>query len=168
MQETNNLVAGSIWRPRYQLAESAEGMNMDMDMGTGVQSTQAEAVQLPAEDTTGKLRPNATPVGWFSDRRRIPAHSGIEVTRFHVWQDLAAGVDRDLAPLHATITFELSNEWYSSLSKPNGVIRIENMKDEDVIEAGLMIHQANFGLESSQLVLERQLQFVMSPTPLYR
>ena len=136
-------------------------------LAASVQGNQIESVHSPAESEAGKSRRNASPVGWFSDRRRIPAHSGIQVARFQVWQDLSSSAEGVVAPLHAAITLELSNEWYLGLSRPNGVIRIENVRRGEIIEAGLTIHQANYSLESAQSAHKRQLQFVMSPTPPY-
>src|SRR5205085_9523935 len=131
---------------RYKFAEAAESVP------TGVQDAQAEALHGPAKERVGKPGLTVTPVGWFSDRKRIPPHSGIRVARFQVWQELSAGPEGDvapLAPLHATIMFELSNEWFAGLSRPNGAIRLQNPKCAEIIEAGLMLHHASYDLESA-------------------
>lgn len=145
------------WQYRSKYSAATGGMSGDVPGG------HVEVINYASDAKAVKL-----PIGWFSDRKRIAAHSGIRVARFHVWQDLTALVDGNLAPLHATIRLELSNEWYTSLSRLNGIVRIMSAASEDVIEAGLIVHEANFGLASSQPTLERQLQFVMSPTPPHR
>jgi hypothetical protein len=97
---------------------------------------------------------------------RRSSHSGIQVVRFHVWQDLTSGVGDGAAPLHATVTFDMTSEWYASLQNPCGTIKIEGLKGEGLIQAKLLINQAHYGLGLSQPG-SRQLQFVMSPTPMY-
>jgi hypothetical protein len=99
-----------------------------------------------------------------SGRRII--QSGIQVVRFHVWQDLTSGVEDGVAPLHATVTFDMTYEWYACLSNPCGTIKIEGLHSEGFIQAKLMINQAHYGLGLSQPG-SRQIQFVMSPTPMY-
>ncbi len=153
------MVAGISSPLRYKLAETSEGL------ANSIQAIQSEVTHYPAKERVGKSTLNANPVGWFSDRRRIPANSGICVARFQVWQDISACAGAKVASLHATVMFELSKEWYSSLSKRSGVIRIENAKHETIIEAELMVHQANYGLECA---VRRKLQLTMSPTPLYK
>lgn len=98
--------------------------------------------------------------------RRESAHSSIQVVRFHVWQDLTAQVDDGLAPLHATVTVEMANELYASLSKPGGSIKIETLRTREVLEARLLVYQAHYGLGLGKPG-SKQLQFMMSPTPLY-
>ena len=93
------------------------------------------------------------------------SHQGIQVVRFHVWQDLTAELDDGMAPLHATLTLEMTNEWYQSLSKPGGTIRIETLQDADVVEAKLLVYQAHYGLGLGQPG-SKQMQFMMSPSPL--
>jgi hypothetical protein len=56
--------------------------------------------------------------------------------------------------------------WYACLSNPGGVIKIEGLPGGGSIEAKLMINQAHYGLGLSQPGA-RQIQFVMSPTPMY-
>jgi len=97
--------------------------------------------------------------------RRGSVQSGIQVVRFHVWQDLTAEIDDGLAPLHATVTLEMTNEWYANLSKPGGSIKIETARSAEIIEAKLLVYQAHYGLGLGQPG-SKQLQFMMSPTPL--
>lgn len=151
-------MVASISPLRHKLTEAAEGLAISG------QEAPADMVDCPTKARPSRPGLHVTTVGWFSDRKRIPAHSGIRVARFQVWQELLAGVECDLAPLHATVTLELSNEWCSGLSRPNGVISIENSRSEDMLEAGLMLHHASYGLESAHPAITRQLQFVMSPT----
>jgi hypothetical protein len=155
-------LVASISSVQYDLSEAVQSL------AAGVEGAQANEVYRADKGKAAKVHSSAAPVGWFSNRRRIPAHGGLRVARFHVWQDLPASVENDVALLHAAITFELSNEWYSGLSRPNGVIKIENMRTGAIIEARLMIHQASYGIESARSVLKRQLQFVMLPTSVYK
>jgi hypothetical protein len=113
----------------------------------------------PGQDTV--------PIGWFGNRERIRPGNGIQVIRFQVWQDLSGPCKGNVAPLHATVTFEMSNEWYSSLTTPDGIIRIELAEGNEVIEARLVLHQAHHDLDPAQLKSNRRLQFVVSPTPLH-
>jgi hypothetical protein len=93
----------------------------------------------------------------------LRAPKGIQVVRFHVWQDLTVGAEKDSAPLHVTVTFEMANEWYAALSQPDGRIRIQGLRGNETIQANLVVHQAHYGLGLTQPG-SRQLQFVMSPT----
>jgi hypothetical protein len=94
---------------------------------------------------------------------RLRAPKGIQVVRFHVWQDLTVGSEKDAVPLHVTITFEMTNEWYEALSQPNGTIRLQGVKPNETMQGTLLLHQAHYGLGLIQPG-SRQLQFVMSPT----
>ena len=100
------------------------------------------------------------------EKKRLSVRDGLQIIRFHVWQDLSASENEDVAPLHATVTVEMTNEWYLNLSKPGGVVRIDGLDGGGSIEAKLVIHQAHYGLGLGQPG-SRQLQFVMSPTPMY-
>jgi hypothetical protein len=91
------------------------------------------------------------------------APKGIRVVRFHVWQDLTVGAEKDAAPLHVTVTLEMTNEWYAALDQPNGYIKLQGLRDIETVQAMLVIHQAHYGLGLTQPG-SRQLQFVMSPT----
>lgn len=95
-----------------------------------------------------------------------PSHSGIQVVRFHVWQDLTAGTGDGVAPLHATVTFDMTPEWYEKLNNPCGTIKIEGLRGEGLVQAKLLINQAHYGLGLTQPG-SRQIQFVMSPAPMY-
>jgi hypothetical protein len=99
------------------------------------------------------------------DHNRLSARSGLQVVRFHVWQDLT-GVEGDVAPLHATVTLEMTSEWYSKLSKPDGSIKIDGVNGMGIVQARLLMYQAHYGLGLLQPGT-RQMQFVMSPTPMY-
>jgi hypothetical protein len=59
----------------------------------------------------------------------------------------------------------MSNEWYSSLTTPDGIIRIEIADSHEVIEGKLVLHHAHYDLDPAQLGSKRKLQFVLSPTP---
>src|SRR5207237_6505076 len=98
------------------------------------------------------------------DPRRVEPYQGLRVVRFHIWQDLTHELSDGVAPLHATLTLEMAGEWYTNLSKP-GAIRIEGLRDTPVVEGALLVHQAHYGLGLTQPG-SRQMQFVMSPTPL--
>jgi hypothetical protein len=103
------------------------------------------------------------PMGAAGKRSRLRAPKGIQVVRFHVWQDLTVGAERDAVPLHVTVTFEMTNEWSAALSQPNGIIRLHGVRANEVTQATLLLHQAHYGLGLTQPG-SRQLQFVMSPT----
>jgi hypothetical protein len=57
----------------------------------------------------------------------------------------------------------MTEEWYSSLSQPNGYIRLHGVRSNEAIQGTLLLHQAHYGLGLTQPG-SRQLQFVMSPT----
>jgi hypothetical protein len=128
--------------------------------GTGLANPRGETLhQEPQSETM--------PVGWFGDRKRIRSGTGIRVARFHVWQDLSGSGDGNLAPIHATVALEVSNEWYSSLTTPGGTIRLEITGGQEVLDARLVLHHAHYDLEPAQFGSHRRLQFVVSPTPIH-
>jgi hypothetical protein len=100
------------------------------------------------------------------DGVNVGPFEGVQVIRFHVWQDLTAGMGEEAAPLYATVTFEMTSDWYQNMSNSCGTIRIEGVKSDAVIQARLVLNQAHYGLGLTQPG-SRQLQFVMSPTPMH-
>ena len=117
-------------------------------------------------DRKGKARTDErkTPACPFSKGKRIPAraHNGVRVERFQVWQDVSSHSAGDTAQLNATITFEMSNEWYASLTRPDGTIRIERKTNGEVAEGNLILHEVHSGLEHTRPGHKR-LQFIVSP-----
>lgn len=95
----------------------------------------------------------------------IVPKKNIQVIRFHVWQDLTTAFNGD-APLHATVTVEMSDTHYLNLSGPGGHIQIEDQDGETLVEAKLQVNQAHYGLGLSQPGT-RQVQFAMAPVPMY-
>ncbi|MFL5733526.1 MAG: hypothetical protein ACJ78Q_10025 [Chloroflexia bacterium] len=73
------------------------------------------------------------------------------------------GSDRDSVPLHVTVTFEMTEEWHTRLSQPEGYVRLHGIRTGEPLHATLMLHQAHYGLGLIQPG-SRQLQFVMTPT----
>src|SRR5262249_11316852 len=148
-QETGILVAGI---PGSQPGPA----NAAQADGGGVRRLQARVKSERHRPERGTLA-----VGWFGDRTRILPGTGIEVKRFQVWQDLSGPGYDDVAPLHATVTLEMSNEWYSSLTTSDGTIRIDLVGCNEVVEAKLVLHNAHHDLDPSQLGSKRILQFVV-------
>ncbi len=109
-----------------------------------------------------------TPACPFSTGKRIPAraHNGVKVERFQVWQDVSSQPAGDTAPLNATITFEMNNEWYASLTRPDGTIRIGRKASGEVAEGNLILHEVHSSLEHTQPGHKR-LQFIVSPPILF-
>jgi len=97
---------------------------------------------------------------------RVSPENGIQVIRFHVWQDLTACPGEGSAPLYTTLTFEMTSEWYLNLNTSCGTIRMEGVQSEALVQAKLVLNRAHHGLGLIQPG-SRQLQFVMSPTPMH-
>ena len=87
----------------------------------------------------------------------------IEVSRFHVWQDLTPA-DSTSDPMYATLTIEIPETVLVNLNKPEGTIKIEDQDGETLVEARLLINHSHYGLG---LIPKgsRQVQFAMAPTP---
>jgi hypothetical protein len=123
-------------------------------------------VSMPAQPAEEKPSGAETLRAASSTGRRASTYSGLQVIRFHIWQDLTASSADGLAPLHATVTLEMTDDWYMSLSKPGGRIKINTLRERDTLEGNLLVYQAHYALGLGQPG-SRQLQFMMAPTPLY-
>lgn len=90
----------------------------------------------------------------------------VQVVRFHVWQDLTP-TSTESAPVHATVTIEISEDYSVSAEHQDGAIRLETPGGKSFVEGRLVVNRVQYGLGLAEPG-KKQVQLTMLPVPAHR